>query len=251
MTRRRGTGLPELLVALTLTGVVLATASRGLLQHLRQQRDRDAQARAENVVRDVMGVLRSELAHASGESMLLGDTAMQLSSLRTSAIGCDLVAARLVIPSDVGWWSAPKAGDSVAVTDTLTGLEWRAGVTATGTQHASSRCPAGGTRVTLSAVPPPSVPILLVPSRIWRTVRYTVYRASDGLWWLGERNCTPGCGAAQPIAGPVLSPSQAGLRLSVVRYVDGIAAAIDLSVRVTLDLHTAAGSARLPLATVR
>jgi type II secretory pathway pseudopilin PulG len=245
---RRGIGLPELLVTLVLGVVVMAAASRTLVQHLRQQRDRDAQARADNVVREVHDVLRAELSHASGDLRVLGDTAVEIASVRIVALACDLSSTRLVVPGTQAWWSPPRAGDSLAVIDTLTHGEWRTAIAATATQRPSANCPDGGTRLTLVTAPPASVPPLRLPVRVWRVARYIAYRASDGLWWLGERTCAPGCGSAQPIAGPLLPPSQGGLRLALLTAVDGRQAALDVSVRAGDHARVSALFARLPVA---
>lgn len=153
---RRGTGLAESLVTLVLASVVMAAASRGLSQQLRLRHARDDQSRADDIVRMVRDVLRAELAHAEPAVRLLGDTAVQIASSRFIDVACDQVAARLVFPASASWWSAPRAGDSLALLDTLTGVEWRTSVVAIGTQRVSARCPSGGTRLTLAAPPPAS-----------------------------------------------------------------------------------------------
>ncbi len=248
---RWGTGLAESLVALALAGVVMAAASRGLSQHVRIRRERDDQARADDVVRVVRDVLRSELGHADpAAARVLGDTAVQVASSRIVTVACDQVASRLVLPSSAAWWSAPRAGDSLALLDTLTGAEWRTAVVATGTQRSSARCPSGGTRLTLAALPPSSTPALLLPARVWHTVRYLAYRSGDGSWWLGERSCTPGCASAQPIVGPLLPPSGAGFRLALVLAWDGRPVALDVSARAVVGTRSSAMSARLPLAAI-
>lgn len=247
MKRRDGTGLAELLVSLALAGVIVAVATRGLAQHLALHRARDARSRAAEIVREVHDVLRAELGHAAGDVRVLADTAVEVASLRILARACQQDVARLVLPATEPTWSAPRAGDSVAVMDTLARSEWRTVITAAGTQRASADCPAGGIRLTLGAELPASVPARAVPVRVWRTVRYMTYRAGDGSWWLGERLCAPGCGAAQPIAGPLLPPAQGGLRLSVVFGADGRPRFLDASVRALVATHAASQSSRLPL----
>lgn len=249
MRRRDGTGLAELLVSLALAGVILAAATRGLVQHLTLHRARDARARAAEIVREVHDVLRAELAHAAGDIRVLGDTAVELSSLRVFASACHQDLARLVLPSTTPTWSAPRAGDSLAVMDTLSRSEWRTVISAAGTQRPSVSCPAGGIRLTLAAALPASAPARAVPTRVWRTVRYVAYRAGDGSWWFGERLCTSGCGAAQPIAGPLLPPAQGGLRLSAVLHTDGRPRFLDVTVRAAVATHAASQSSRLPLTT--
>lgn len=248
MKRRAGTGLAELLVSLALAGVVMAAATRGLVQHLAQHRAREARARADEVVREVHEVLRAELGHAAGNVRVLGDTAVDVASLRLLARACADGPSRLVLPATAPTWSPPRAGDSVALMDTLSRREWRAVVVSVGTQRASADCPAGGIRLTLGASLPASVPARAVPARIWRTARYLTYRAGDGSWWLGERACAPGCGAAQPIAGPLLPPAQGGLRLVAYHGPDGQPRAVDLSVRAVVAGQASSLAARLPLA---
>ncbi|MDP1890781.1 MAG: hypothetical protein Q8K55_07770 [Gemmatimonadaceae bacterium] len=247
MKRRDGTGLAELLVSLALAGVILAAATRGLVQHLALHRAREARSRAAEIVREVHDVLRAELGRAVGDVRVLGDTALEVASLRLFARACRQDPARLVIPATEPVWSAPRAGDSLAVMDTLARREWRTVIASAGTQRASADCPAGGIRLTLRAALPASVPSRAVPARVWRTVRYMAYRAGDGTWWLGERLCASGCGTAQPIAGPLLPPTQGGLRLRVVAGADGRPRHLDVSVRAVVATHAASLSSRLPL----
>ncbi len=247
MKRRRGTGLAELLVSLALAAVIPAAAMRGLIQHLALHRARDARARAAEIVREVHEVLRAELAHAAGDLRVLGDTAVEVASLRIVARACHQDQERLVLPATAPAWSTPRAGDSLAAMDTLVRREWKTVVAAAATQRASASCPAGGVRLTLGAALPASAPAGAVPVRVWRTVRFTVYRAGDGAWWLGERSCTTGCGAAQPIAGPLLPPSQGGLRMRAVPAADGRTLSVDVSVRAVVATHAASLASRLPV----
>ena len=77
----------------------------------------------------------------------------------------------------------------------------------------------------LAASPSPAVrkgaPIVFV-----RRVRYSIYRSSDGEWYLGYRRCNAGssvCSAIQPVSGPYRpysrSPGSSGLSF---RYFDGV-----------------------------
>lgn len=247
MRSRRGMGLAELLVSLALGAVILAAVTRGLVQQVRLQRDRTAQARADEIVREVHEVLRAEVNHAAGTVAVLGDTALDLASLRLFARACDHDAARLIVSASEAWWSPARAGDSLALVDTSLHAEWRATIAAVGTQQASASCPAGGTRLLLGTVVPTTVPALAVPVRVWRVVRYTQYRAGDGTWWFGERSCTPTCGAAQPIAGPLAPPVQRGLELRIVPRADGRTLAVDVAVRTSVAGRKSERAARLPV----
>jgi type II secretory pathway pseudopilin PulG len=245
LTHRRGAGLAELVVALSLASVVAAVAVAGLAQHQRAQQRRETAALAEQISHDALRVLRAQLTHALDAPRLLGDTAVQLRVLRGAAKACAADPARLTFPSEGDWWSAPRTGDSLAVTDTLSGIEWKASVVATTTLRASASCPAGGTRLTLSGLVPSTVPSLLLPARVWHTVRLALYRASDGQWWLGERLCTPVCGAMQPIAGPLRSPAEGGLRLTRAPDDGTGPVRLDVRVRPAVAGHEVLGTARL------
>jgi hypothetical protein len=61
--------------------------------------------------------------------------------------------------------------------------------------------------------------------RLGQRGRFTLYRSGDGSWMFGWRRCHPWldvCGAVQPVAGPLRSPSAGGFRISYaenpVRY---------------------------------
>ena len=247
LNRRYGTSLAELIVTLALAAVVLAASARALTQQLRQRHDREVQRQADVALRDVQAALRGVLSHAAAVRAV-GDTALDVASLGLVARPCDATGARLVVAASNEWWSPPHAGDSVALIDTLTRLEWRSVIVSTGSQRPSARCAAGGTRLTLAAPPPPTVPALALPMRIWRPLRYVAYRAGDGTWWLGERNCSPTCGAAQPVAGPLLPLARGGLRLSPFADRDGRLVAIDAEVAAPAGTGEVRRTARLLVA---
>ena len=71
-----------------------------------------------------------------------------------------------------------------------------------------------------SAAPPASV------VRVTRPWRYTLYRASDGEWYLGAKEWNPTAAkfnTIQPVAGTLLPASASGLRF---RYLDSLAASL-------------------------
>jgi hypothetical protein len=65
-----------------------------------------------------------------------------------------------------------------------------------------------------------------MPVRITRPVRYSLYRASDGQWYLGERDWNAASArfnTIQPVAGPFLSAASRGLALE---YLDSAGASL-------------------------
>jgi len=244
---RAGITVAELVVTLALAGVLAGAAGRGLAQLLSDHHDRAAAGAAAEAVQLTRDVLRAELAHADASVRVLGDTAVQLSSTRLVSTACDASGDRLVLPSAAAAWSAPRPGDSLGIADTSLAA-WRTTVVSVRTERPSASCPAGGTRLVLESPPPAGALPQLLPARVWRVARYVLYRSSDGSWWMGERSCVPGCSGAQPIAGPLLAPSQGGLRLSLVLGTGGQPVALDVSVRSEVARRGARLSARLPLA---
>lgn len=230
-------------MALAISALVMAAALRGLSVHLGLQRARASQARAQQVVSDVTGILRLESSRAVAPPIVRGDTAIDLSVLRGVATACEVSGTRLVVPASAAWWEAPRAGDSIAILDTLTRTPWRSTVLAVGVQRPSAACPAGGTRLTLAEVTPGTVPALFMPAQLWHTARYVVYRAADGLWWLGQRACPSGCGTVQPVAGPL--PPGRGLRVRPRLDSTGRTVGVDFTVAASIDGAAASAAARL------
>jgi len=70
-----------------------------------------------------------------------------------------------------------------------------------------------GYAVTLSAELPPEVR-KGAPIRFMRRARYSLYRSSDGAWYLGYRRCNAigksVCSTIQPVSGPYLAYSRGG-----------------------------------------
>jgi len=250
VTARAGTTVAELVVALALAGVVAGAAGHGLAQLLRDHHDRAAGAAATDAVQLARDVLRAELAHADANIRVLGDTAVQLASLRLVSPACDASGDRLVMPATTPAWSVPRAGDSIGVADT-TLSQWRTTLVSVVTERPSAACPSGGRRLLLASAPPAAALPRLLPARVWRVARYVLYRAGDGSWWMGERSCTPACSSAQPITGPLLAPAQGGLRMSLLLGAGGQPVALDVTVRARFANRGAQLSARLPLATSR
>lgn len=251
MIARSGTSLAELLVALVMAGVVMATAMRGLSVHLRIQRMREARVRTQQAVADVAQVLRVESSRAVAPPVLRGDTGIDLTVLRGAPRACEASSSRVTVSNKEAWWDTPRVGDAVTGRDTLTRGVWQTTIAAVGSQSASAGCPFGGVRLTLATVPPMTVPLTATPLQVMHTERFVLYRAADGFWWFGQRACAATCGAAQPVAGPLQSPDRAGLRFASYTDESGRRLAIDLTVRASDVEVTATQNMRLPVVGVR
>ena len=237
MLSRAGTSLVELIVALAIAALVLATATSSLLHQQRGARWAVAWSGAEAQMRPLAQLLPGELAplDAGAGDLVSGaasDSTMQLRAVVASSLACDSAAAVLTLVPDLpsrgaigGVARAPVAGDSLwYYPSDLLGWQSRRVLAVS---HSSVACglpasPAGSTyRLTLDA--PAGAPGG-TPVRVTRQERYVVYRASDGWWYLGNRAWSASTGtfaAPQPIAGPFLRSLASGAHTGF-RYFDSL-----------------------------
>ena len=260
MTSRRGAGLAELIVALTLAAIVSAAgvaALRGTERYMQRAR---VTSDARRTLRDAESVLATDLRSAWSDSVRVrGDTAVDFyGEIGVSAV-CTVSSAVLILPPDASstgapyssWRAVPEAGDVLSVFDTAGGGVWRVAlVDSASTPVNGGGCkPSGGllsaadsiarrtfTRVVLRTSLSP-VPLIGTPVRVARPGRYALTRAADGSWSLSYRRCTGSCAVAQPVAGPLASPSDSGL----VFRADIAAQRLDVFLRTPATSVTASG----------
>ena len=239
--RRRGFTLIEIMIAVTLLGIIGSILTTVLV---RQQRFHRAVAQvtdARSRMRDIATILPTDLRSisTSGRDILgISDTSIQFRAFVGSSIVCnyatttvielppqELVSGNVLAswinppqPNDVvyAYNSGTEAGnqddswDTYTITDTTSAAEagWcpiSRGFTAAG--DASAR----RYRITLNAAPNQARVEIGAPLRFAREVRYSVYLASDGQWYIGFQACSPHasygtagtCGAREVLAGPV------------------------------------------------
>jgi hypothetical protein len=215
----RGSTLVELLVALTLGSVVVGLLAQSVVAQRRAERHTTSAAAANGATDEAVQISAALFARISAADTIIirGDTAIEWRASIGVAIACAWTADSVVLPDSgmAAWWEGvPDSGDVAELGSTDGG--WRAvEVTAVKARPSGGACGAPHRTLWLSAPadtgPPPAV-------RITRRRRTMLYRGSDGAWWMGERRCSArppyGCGAAQPIAGP-LAPPPAGLRFEI------------------------------------
>ena len=232
---RRASTLVELLVAFTLAGVVLGSATASVL---RQQRvnarilavsGSDAQLHAAT---SVLAVQLALLDPAAGDLSpgQADDTVLQFRSPVATSIACERsIGSVTFLPDPAGavtlggtaslprtgdslWWLGDSAWSAARIGGVITvAATCSAPISATG---AALRLTLNGSGDTIPAG---------AALRITRQTRYGVYRASDGSWQLGYREWNEAIGAfsaPQPIAGPLVLRS--GGRRSGFRYFDDL-----------------------------
>jgi type II secretory pathway pseudopilin PulG len=235
MKIRRGVGLAELLVALTLAAILSAAGVAALASTERYVRRARATSDARRNLREASAVLASELRAATPDSLhVRGDTAVDFPGIVGVSVACVSAGNVLVLPPDVAasgvpyssWRATPELGDVVALFDTAGAGGWRTALVDTASTRADGAgCkPSSGLlsaadsaarrpvmRVVLQSSPNPEVPVG-TPVRVLRSGRYALTRAGDGSWSLSYRRCAGSlCGVAQPVAGPFAAPADSGL----------------------------------------
>lgn len=261
---RRGSGLLEVLVALPLVAVLGAVAVQLLLTVHRQILRHDGTLGATRELRHGAGILAADARTARGRDVITwSDTAVEFDATVGVGYVCGAGSAGdavtlvnhatdpLALTSDepdpisVIWNQPPQPGDRA--------LLWLSGLSPLdsgfaqerlvrsvdgGTDCAASPLHAAGSIATtrLAFTDSSTRPVRHgAPVRVTRRTRYSLYRASDGDWFLGRRTRGPGgWDVVQPVAGPLLSASNRGMRLTMY---DGVGAALSAGGGVPARLH--------------
>ena len=211
--------LAELLVALSLAGIVLAVAASSMLRQQRSVRWIEGLSGAELQLRPVLRLFVDELSvlDASAGDIAPGqasDSSLQLRAEIAASLACDSASTITLLPVSsaapdlAGVARVPAIGDSVWLyRDASRGWTARA---VTGVSRITSACsvptsaPGPTYRLQLDA---PADVAGGTPLRVTRWERWVIYRGGDGRWYAGIRDFSPGTQrflAAQPIAGPFL-----------------------------------------------
>lgn len=247
-SRRAGFTLIEIVAVLGVVALLGGLVAGTLTRNQRLYRAASETLQVRRSVRDAISVLGEEIRGASARDSirLLTDSAVELFTALGSAVACSALNA-----SDVGlaplnpgglgltsWLAVPDTGDLAVLYNAVssTPVAWsRYRIRAVSTRAASSACPAstglgGGAGasalsyvLTLSPSPPSVAPG--TPVRFIRRGRYSLYRSSDGRWYLGYRRCNAigasSCGTIQPLSGDYLPYSGDTTRTGILfRYYD-------------------------------
>jgi prepilin-type N-terminal cleavage/methylation domain-containing protein len=242
--RRTGHTLVELLVALAVGALVLGLGATIGFRHQRFHRDVViAVERAETIDQLValMPISLRGIAPGEGDVAPSGarDTSLEFRAAIMGATLCDSGTAVVVAaPGDApnrlaSVLSRPESGDTAWFLDTSPALETWAPRVVTAAFDTSAVCRLGGS-LPFGSAPRTSVALRLsspAPAgsavvRVTRPWRYSLYRASDGGWYLGAKEWNPGSGkfnTIQPVAGPLVSASAGGMKF---RYLDSLGASL-------------------------
>lgn len=237
---RRGALLAEALCALALAGVLAAVAGVALGAARRALATTDALTSAERAGQEAAAIAVALLRDADSLA-LLADTGVAFALPVATGVVCALEPEAIWLPPVRARSGRPftlraqpvEAGDLVrvlVVDSVAVGARWVGDlVVDTVTERIGSPgCDAGDgwvaaedaaeVRLRLRVTGPlPADLAIGAPVRVARRGRLALYHAGGGDWMLGWRRCASdgaGCGAIQPVAGPLRSPAAGGFRLA-------------------------------------
>lgn len=236
---RRGFSLVELLIALTVLGVVGGALTTAIVRQQRITARSAAQIDVRNQGRITVGTLASELRGISsigGDIAAMGDRTITFRATVGTSVVCAISGARTTvdIPTErqltgghlLTSFLDPTSAQPLTTTDTAWVLNptlaianpWDSVRVTSIATNASGACPSGaGTlvpaaddtrddyRVTFDRALPAGVAVGS-SVRFTRLVRYT-FRQNTGVggddrWYLYYQTCTPACGDEQLMSGP-------------------------------------------------
>jgi hypothetical protein len=240
---RPGVSVAELAVALTIGGIILALVSAIAFRQQRLFSGTFARTALAAELRETAALLPIDLRGLSVEQgdIRAGearDTSLEIRATIGSGIVCDTVSGRLVLtpstssaPTLTGIVATPQANDSIWLLAPVDTTEmWIPRRIIALTTTSPGQCAAGAPILSGDALTTSRLAIALdtldtsarpgAVIRFTRPTRYSIYRASDGAWYLGQRDWNPSTGrfnTTQPVTGAFLSPASGGLRF---RYFD-------------------------------
>jgi hypothetical protein len=248
---RRGATLLEILVTTIIGGLALTLITMLCVREQRVFADLAEQSASYAQLRDAEAILPIDVRMASsvgGDVREARDTSLELRETIASAVACDTAAGGVVLaPATADAYtyssfvSSVSAGDTawlLVATDSSDG--WRPYRVASSAAFRPGPCAALGPRLASPAIATARTVVVLdslspalalgAPLRVTRPLRYSLYRGTDGRWYLGQRDwnsVTSTFNSIQPVSGPFRSPALGGLEF---RYLDSAGGALSAPV---------------------
>jgi prepilin-type N-terminal cleavage/methylation domain-containing protein len=242
---QRGFTLLELAMVLGILAVVGSAIGLTLLRQQRFYRGTEELEGAREGVRDAIEILSTDIRGMSiaDTARLLADSAVEIFASVGSSVVCQVVASEIGLPAGTSprgntltaLLTQPDTGDlALFLRDSAdSGSLWeRHRIAAFSARSKATTCPPSTGLAPADDVDATGTAFVVAlstslsdhvhrgaPVRFIRRGRYSLYRSSDGSWYLGYRRCNalgPSiCGAIQPLSGPYRayssSPRSTGL----------------------------------------
>jgi hypothetical protein len=232
---RSGATLAEVLVTTVVAGIALTLITALCLREQRLFADMSDQAASYAQLRGAEEILPIDLREASssaGDIREARDTSLELRGIVASAVVCDTAGAAIVLapatPDSLAYGGSTSViapGDTAWLLDAADSIDaWRPLRVASSSSFRAGPCAPAGPRLNATALGRTRIALVLdsvapasalgLPVRVTRPLRYSLYRGTDGSWYLGQRDwntATQRFNAIQPVSGPFLSPAAGGL----------------------------------------
>jgi Tfp pilus assembly protein PilW len=263
--RARGASIIELMIALTIFGLVMAGVTSAIVEQTRFQAGATRVVSSQRSLRQIADLLPSELralGTGAGDIYAMNVSSVDLRVTTGSTVVCAVAPGGMSVtipPTQLAsgvaltsWRDVPIAGDSLFIFDegplaARTDDVWRpysltaaptAGncATSTGFTRSAGEAAAGMTLSLATAVS--ATTVAGAPIRFYRPARYALTAGAGGRWYLGYTECSPACGALDIVAGPVSSPSGQGVGFTFRDSLGAVTAAPSQVAFVELVLHT-------------
>ncbi|HMH25464.1 MAG TPA: type II secretion system protein [Gemmatimonadaceae bacterium] len=229
---RWGFTLLELAMVLGILGVAGSAIGLTLLRQQRFYRGTEELVGAREGVRDAIEILSTDMRGMSiaDTARLLADSALEMFASAGSSVVCQIAGSEIGLPAGTSprgntltaLLTQPDTGDlALFLRDSAdAGSLWeRHRITALSARSKATACPPSSGFAAADDVDATGTAFVVVlstslsdhvhrgaPVRFIRRGRYSLYRSSDGSWYLGYRRCNalgPSvCGAIQPLSGP-------------------------------------------------
>lgn len=229
---RPGFTLLELAIVLAILGVVGSAIGLTLLRQQRFYRGTEELVGAREGVRDAIEILSTDIRGMSlpDTARLLADSAVEIFASLGSSVVCQIAGSEIGLPAGTSprgntltaLLTQPDTGDlALFLRDSADGgsLWERHRIAAFSARSKATTCPPSTGFAAADDVGATGTAFVVVlstslsnhvnrgaPVRFIRRGRYSLYRSSDGSWYLGYRRCNalgPSvCGAIQPLSGP-------------------------------------------------
>lgn len=237
IVRRQGFTLIEIVIALTLTGIIGAGTVRLILHHADlSARINETLVMRENL-RDAVAILAADIRSTAAVDgfPFASDTSLELYTVIGASSLCNAPAGPVISlpPQEVedgqaftSLRSTPDSNDIAFLYYGASELSPAGGwlpfrIGSVSEASAAVICPGLGGLVKpadfgregLLVELQSEVPVAVrqgAPVRFLRRARYSIYKASDGRWYLGYKRCSPAtgiCNTIQPVSGPYMEGS--------------------------------------------